>query len=274
MSKRGIAFGLVFSLFFVAHAQRKMAFPFGGEYNEEQVLHLGFFFTYQIAHYKATKNPGWQLANGGEEELRLQGISTPSAIGGVGFGIPVDVRLGGNLNFILRPTYLIFSNQSVNYTFLNTATGEQRIIKKYHKEDMEAGASGNNSDKNFFAFEMPVLFKFKSDMKQLYGEDKYRGYIVGGAKFSRNIGRNKYYNNLTENPPAYMPLIVKPYYFSYEAGVGVDLFFDYFKMSAELKWSQSMNSVLDKKWNNRPNPFMDPIDKLLLRSLQFSLIFE
>lgn len=272
--KKGIAVSLLCSLFFVAQAQRKMTFPFGGEYNEDQVLHLGFFFTYQTAYYKATKNDNWQQTDGGNEQQKLRGISTPSATGGVGFGIPVDIRLGGNTNFILRPTYLIFANQSVNYTFLNTETGEQVTIKKYHKEDIEANASGEQMDRNFFTFEMPVLLKFKSNMKQLYGEDRYRGYIVGGVKWTRNIGRNKYYNNLTDNPPARMPLIVKPYHFSYEAGVGVDLFFDYFKMSAELKWSQSMGNVLDKKWNNRPNPFMDPIDKLLLRNIQFSLIFE
>lgn len=274
MIKKGIAVSLLFSLFLGAQAQKRIAFPFGGEYNEDQVLHLGFFFTYQMAYYKATKNNGWQETNGGNAQQKLVGISTPSSIGGVGFGIPVDVRLGGNTHFIVRPTYVIFANQSVNYTYLNTQTGEQITIKKYHKEDVSPNASQENLDRNFFAFEMPVLLKFKSNMKQMYGEDKYRGYLVGGVKFTRNIGRNKYYNNLTDNLPLNMPLIVKPYYLSYEAGVGVDLFFDYFKMSAELKWSQSMKNILDKKWNNKPNPFMDPIDKLLLRNIQFSLIFE
>lgn len=271
-SKRLIAFGLVFSFLSVVNAQKKIAIPFSGSYDENQILHLGFFFTYQTSYYKASKRSGWQMSDGGMENNKLAGLATPSALGGIGFGIPVDVKLGGNANFILRPTYLIFANQGIDYTFLNELTGEYTTVTKHQREDMER--TSNDLDKNFFAFEMPVLFKFKSDMKQLYGEDKYRGYLIGGAKLSRNIGRNKYYNNLTQNPPAYMPLIVKPYYFSYEAGVGVDLFFDYFKMSAELKWSQTMNSVLDKKWNNLPNPYMEPIDKLLLRSIQFSLIFE
>lgn len=274
MIKKGLSVGLLLSLFFVANAQKRITFPFGGAYDENQVLHLGFFFTYQTSYYKVSKNKDWQLSDGGVSGQKLVGMSTPAATGGVGFGIPVDIRLGGNANFIIRPTYLIFASQSLDYTFLNESTGERTTISKYHKEDIENTSASSTMDRNFFAFEMPVLLKFKSDMKQIYGEDKYRGYIVGGAKFSRNIGRNKYYDGLTENPPARMPLIVKPYYFSYEAGAGVDIYFEYFKMSAELKWSQSINSILDKKLDRGPNPFMQPIDKLLLRSLQFSLIFE
>jgi len=260
-----------------AQAQRHWGMPFSGLYDENEILHLGFFFTYQTSYYKATKKPGWENTDGGAAGQRLVGIATPAAMGGLGFGIPVDLRLGENTNFILKPTYLIFSNQAVEYTFAKTFYTDEKVpyttVKKYHKEDLQNN-SPDGLDRNFFAFEMPILLKFKSDMKKIYGQDKYRGYVVGGAKFTRNIGRNKYYDNLTENPAEYMPLIVKPYFFSYEAGVGVDLFFDYFKMSAELKWSQSMNSILDKKWNARPNPYMEPLDKLLLRSIQFSLIFE
>lgn len=273
MIKKGVVLGFMLVLFFAANAQKRMTLPFSGAYDEDQILHLGFFFTYQTSYYKATKNRNWQASDGGVPGRKLVGLKTPAGMGGIGFGIPVDVRLGGNANFIIRPTYLIFANQSLDYTFLDETTGERITVSKYHKE--EPGRTvGETLDKNFFAFEMPILFKFKSDMKKIYGEDKYRGYLVGGAKFSRNIGRNKYYNDLTENLPEFMPIIVKPYYFSYEAGVGVDFFFEYFKMSAELKWSQTMNSILDKKWKNLPNPYMDPIDKLSLRSIQFSLIFE
>lgn len=274
MKKKGIALSLMLVFCLIASAQKRMTLPFSGEYDEDQILHLGFFFTYQTSYYKATKNANWQSANGGVAGRRLVGLKTPAGMGGMGFGIPIDVRLGGNANFIVRPTYLIFADQSLDYVFLEEATGERITVTKYHKEEPRSNVSSNSLDKNFFAFEMPILVKFKSDMKKIYGEDKYRGYIVGGAKFTRNIGRNKYYNELTENLPEFMPIIVKPYYFSYEAGVGVDLFFEYFKMSAELKWSQTVNSILDKKWKNLPNPFMDPLDKLLLRSIQFSLIFE
>jgi hypothetical protein len=58
---------------------------------------------------------------------------------------------------------------------------------------------------------------------------------------------------------------------SYEVGLGLDIYFEYFKMSPEIKWSQSFGNVLDKRELNK---FNTPIDKLLLRSIQFSLIFE
>ncbi|QNL50008.1 hypothetical protein H8S90_25545 [Olivibacter sp. SDN3] len=271
--KGGIVMVFLLGSCFVLQAQ-KVAIPFGGAYDENQILHVGFFFNYQTSYYKVRKSSGWQNADGGIPGRRLVGISTPTAMGGLGFGIPVDVRLGGNTNFIFRPSYIIFANQPLNYQFREGSS--TYTVSKYHKEEMEREGGNDELDRNFFVFDMPVLLKFKSDMKQLYGEDKYRGYVVGGFKFTRNIGRNKYYNRLidTPNPADRMPLIVQPSYFSYEAGVGADFFFEYFKMSTELKWSQSMHSILDKNFSGRSNPFMDPIDKLLLRSIQFSLIFE
>jgi hypothetical protein len=66
-------------------------------------------------------------------------------------------------------------------------------------------------------------------------------------------------------------LKLKPDFLSYEFGLGVDIYFEYFKMSTEIKWSQSIGNMLSKK---DVNAFNTPIDKLLLRSVQFSLIFE
>jgi hypothetical protein len=59
----------------------------------------------------------------------------------------------------------------------------------------------------------------------------------------------------------------------YEAGVGLDLYFEWFKLSPEIKFSQTTKSVLLDK-DRLENPYIAPIDKMFLRNLQFSLFFE
>ena len=58
----------------------------------------------------------------------------------------------------------------------------------------------------------------------------------------------------------------------YEAGVGFDFYFEFFKLSPEIKWSQSVNNVLAS--NSSPNAYSTPLEKLFLRNFQFSLYFE
>ena len=63
----------------------------------------------------------------------------------------------------------------------------------------------------------------------------------------------------------------KKSYLSYEAAFGMDLYFEYFKMSPEIKFSYTLNDILDR---TEPNPYNAPIDKLMLRHVTFSLFFE
>ncbi|HYK77360.1 MAG TPA: PorT family protein, partial [Daejeonella sp.] len=56
----------------------------------------------------------------------------------------------------------------------------------------------------------------------------------------------------------------------YEAGIGFDLYFEFFKLSPEIKLANTFKSVL------RPenHPYSSPLDRLFLRNFQFSLYFE
>ena len=59
----------------------------------------------------------------------------------------------------------------------------------------------------------------------------------------------------------------------YEAGLGLDLYFEFFKLSPEIKFSQSRKSVL-KDSDRLENPYTAPINKLFAKNIQFSLFFE
>lgn len=162
---------------------------------------------------------------------------------GVGLGLLSDLRLGENVDLRFSPT-ILFAKKRLGFNYDPTSP-----ISKVVKASL---------------LELPLTFKFKSDRR-----GNYRIYLLGGGKYSRNVApKSKPQNNFN---PSNDEVKLKPDFISYEFGLGVDIYFEYFKMSPEIKWSQSFGNVLDKR---DPNSFNTPIDKLLLRSIQFSLIFE
>jgi hypothetical protein len=94
--------------------------------------------------------------------------------------------------------------------------------------------------------------------------------MLGGAKFTTDISSKKKTNNSLITDPAEKFINNKRNYLSYEAGLGFDLYFEYFKMSPEIKLSYSLKNVL----KDEPTRFAAPIDKLMLRHVTFSLFFE
>jgi hypothetical protein len=159
-------------------------------------------------------------------------------------GLLSDLRLGENADLRFSPT-ILFAKKKLDYNY-----DPNDPISKIVRASL---------------LELPLTFKFKSDRRE-----NYRIYLLGGGKYSRNvIPKNKSDDSSLSDDEKYVK--IKPDFFSYEFGLGVDIYFEYFKMSPEIKWSQSFGNVLDKRELNK---FNTPIDKLLLRSIQFSLIFE
>lgn len=160
---------------------------------------------------------------------------------GVGLGLLSDLRLGENADLRFSPT-ILFAKKKLEFNY--NVDSISKII-------------------NASLLELPLTFKFKSDRR-----DNYRIFLLGGGKYSRNIIPKNKLGGSSLSPDN---VKLKRDFFSYEFGLGVDIYFEYFKMSPEIKWSQSFGNVLDKRELNR---FNTPIDKLLLRTIQFSLIFE
>jgi hypothetical protein len=238
-----IVFLLLFSIPIIAQQR------WGGGVDYDRI-HFGFSFHYMASSFKVFKNAEWKNPYS-DPSVRgpLKEIASPMK-GGVGLGLLADLRLGDNTNLRFSPT-ILFAEKIINYSYadsINLISREPNI---------------SNKDVKASLLELPLTFKFKSDRRKNYGV-----YLLGGGKYSRNVARLKDDSNLPDNEKK---IKLKPNFFSYEFGLGVDIYFEYFKMSPEIKWSQSLGNVLDK---SDPNAFNSPIDKLLLRSIQFSLIFE
>ena len=224
----------------------------GGGVDDENI-HFGFSFHYIHADYKIVLKPDWQMPSSQtspDGTPPFTSIRSPFTRG-VGLGLLADLKLTENANLRFTPT-LAFSNKVVEYNLAISPTEEGE--KKPH-----------NPVRPTSYIDLPLLFKFKSDRK-----GNMRGYLIGGGKYAINVTSRKRYDD-SGNVPTEKYLKTKPGYFSYEAGIGFDIYFDFFKMSPEVRWVQSIGNVLDDR---EPNMYNDPIERLTLRNFQISLFFE
>jgi len=224
-------------------AQRVPAWGGGAD---QQDLSFGFSFTYVSSDFKIVKQPYFRNPfldeNGVQVKGPLNSISSKSS-SGFGVGFLTRYRLTEHLEVRTTPS-LIFADRYLHYSYVDQS------------EDVDKKVQTTSVD-------VPLQIKLKSDR---LGD--FRGYVVGGLKYSQTIGSKK-------NSDANLDLsekLVKNVsgYASYEAGVGCDIYFEFFKLSPEIKISNSIGNVLISE----NNPYSAPLSRLGLHTIMFSLIFE
>lgn len=242
----------------------------GGGVDDED-WSFGFNFQYISAEYKILKNQNWrapfyELPNSFNPSYdpnsglpitgSLNSISSqPSQ--GFGLGFVMNRRITDNFDVRATPS-LIFSDRVVTYEYVPMASVD----------------AGNGQTKNFQTsidrkvqatmFEFPLGIKVKSNRM-----NNFRAYWLGGMKGSIDIASKK--KTFDDGEVAINKFLKnKRNYFSYETGIGCDFYFEYFKMSPEIKLAYSTSDVLQ----HDDTVFANPIDKLMLRQLTFSLIFQ
>ena len=215
---------------------------------DDDPLHFGFTFQYISSEYKIIKKANWRDAypdpeGGPDLKPTLSSISSPTSPG-FGLGFVSNLRLGKNADLRFTPA-LVFSDRFLDYQYEDPEAFKQQKIQST-------------------LMDFPLGIKLKSDRRK-----NFRAYLLGGAKYSIDIVSKKKTNDvdniLTEKFVKNTKNILW-----YEAGIGFDLYFEFFKLSPELKLSNTFRNVL------RPedHPYSAPLDKLFLRNLQFSLYFE
>ncbi len=248
MKLRSCLFCLLTSLLpFGAFAQQNWG---GGVDNE--TLHFGFKFQYVAAEYKILKTAEWRgpfidQTDGSEMiPARLMSLSSPVSKG-FALGFVSDYKLGENTNLRFTPG-LVFSDISAIYEFDDPAYSVEKKVQATFVD-------------------LPLGFKLKSNR-----QNNYRAYILAGAKYSMDIvSRKKKDDSALIASEKYLKSI--PNALWYEAGLGLDIYFEWFKLSPEIKFSQTTKSILLDK-DRLENPYIAPIDKMFLRNFQFSLFFE
>ncbi len=222
----------------------------GGVDNE--TLHFGFKFQYISAEYKILKTARWKepLADPADGTYfipsPLTSLSSPVSQG-FALGFVSDFKLTENTNIRFTPG-LVFSDILANYEFEDPAYNVQKKVQATF-------------------IDLPLGFKLKSNR-----QNNYRAYLIAGAKYSMDIvSKKKKDDSGFIGSEKFLKSV--PNSLWYEAGIGLDIYFEWFKLSPEIKFAQTTKSVLLDK-DRAENPYIAPIDKMFLRNFQFSLFFE
>ena len=272
MIKNGFGTILLFSLSFSdAIARRILSLPFAG-YDEDARVQVGFQYNYTNQKYQIVLNNNWLdialkipmednafFSSSVESAVFNQDVrvvySFPSQ--GFSFGIPIDVKWRERMALNFTPSFTIFNAHRIIYSSSDQNTpGIIRKSKHTFQDD---------KGDNFNSFEFPIALKLLSDNKKLTSLDThYWGYILGGVRLTRWAGIQRHYDQLELNVAAGQSvpesIILRPEYISLEGGVGFDIITSYFKVSPEVRFSQSVHNVLN---NNSllvlNNTYMAPI---------------
>ncbi|GHE23200.1 PorT [Sphingobacterium griseoflavum] len=259
-----------------AQAQKSLSLPFSAFYDEEAWLSMGLQYNYVNSSYLIGLKDNWtSLGNTTVPENNDLYIGNFSAIAsktghGMSVGLPIEVRFSDNLSSTFSPSFRFINNSGIQYQ--DTIAQSEPVIRNMRH------VSAQREGSNFNAFEFPFNIRFRSDEKILKNKfNRYRGYVTGGIRYTRWINLVGEYEEWMasplENRP--QPIVLKSGYLAWEAGVGVEIFFPFFRVSPEVKFIQSFGDVLDRSHAfARNNAFMAPLDKTYLRNIQFSLIFQ
>jgi len=237
---------VIFFVFCCSTVLRAQAPAWGGGADQND-LSFGFTFSYVSSYFKIIKKPDWRspyLDPGTNTYI----TDTLNSIGsnptpGFAVGFITRYRLTEHLEARATPS-LVFADRSISYAYVNPS---QDVTKQIQTTSVD----------------LPLLLKLKSDR---IGD--FRAYLLGGVKYTMAIG-SKLNSDANADPLAKLVKNTKGFG-SYEAGVGCDIYFEFFKLSPEIKISNSMSNVLLPE----NHPFSSPLSKLSLHTIMFSLYFE
>jgi len=249
MNLRAGLFVIFLFAFTTASAQN-----WGGGVDDENI-HFGFTFQYTNSTYKVQRKGTWRERFRDPETNvpltdSLTGVYSKSSPG-FGIGFVVNGRISNHADIRLTPV-LVFTDRLMQYDYEQPS----RVNMPFNSVEQKVSAT---------MVEFPLGIKIKSDRR-----NNFRAYMLYGAKYSMDIASKKKTDDSGQDY-IYKLLKNKKSYLSAEAAFGMDLYFEYFKMSPEIKLSYSLNNILN---NDEPNPYNAPIDRLMLRHVTFSLFFE
>jgi len=230
----------------------------GGGIDQED-FNWGFSFQYIASEYKIIRKPNWRNRFRDYEQPTnplitdsLNAISSPLSAG-FGIGFVINYKLTKNLDLRSTPT-LVFNDRLVDYQYeIPSVNGPSDFVDGKTQQKVSATM-----------VDLPLGIKLKSERRK-----DFRAYVLLGAKYSMDLASGKK-NKDDDKALIYKVLKNRKNFASYEAAIGFDLYFEYFKMSPELKVTHSFGDVL----KHENHPFASPIEKAILRNFTFSLFFE
>lgn len=177
-----------------------------------------------------------------ENNLKYDSLKRIESVSYPGFG------LGGLVNFRLADYWdlktmvnIQFARRDLNYHFTNDVLRTAEMEATY--------------------MELPLTFEYKSKRHK-----NIRLYVLAGATY-----RYDFTSDIDTDRSDTKPIVaLYPNTFSYDVGFGLDLYYDYFKFSPEIKLSNGLGNQLV------PDDFVyaSSLKRVSPKLIQFSLIFQ
>ncbi len=180
------------------------------EQYDNKFLHFGFTISLNIGRMYIESNPD-QIALA-DTMYNIKSKNFP----GLGLGAITNFRLGKSFDIRLVAPVISFVQRNIVYNF-PSGQKEVKIESAY--------CDGS------------LLFKYKSDRRK-----NVRAYVAVGPRFSYDFGSSVSRNRGLENPV----ISLVPFTWGWEAAFGLDIYFEYFKFSPEIKTCQTMGNALYK----------------------------
>ena len=200
---------------------------------DRKPIRFGFGIMASTAKLKFTTN---------DNNLNYDSLKIIESVYYPGFG------LGGVVNFRLADHWdlrtmlnIQFARRDMNYIFNKDVVKTPEIESTY--------------------MELPLTFEYKSKRHK-----NIRMYVLGGATF-----RYDFSSDIETDRSDTKPIVaLYPSTFSYDVGFGLDIYYDYFKFSPEVKLSNGLGNQLV------PDNFIyaSSLKRVSPKLLQFSLIFQ
>jgi len=225
---------LVFLFINLTTAQNRDVIEYKQNWDKQKVF-WGYFLGVNQKDFKITYNTPGAFVN-------------VKASSGFEVGLIGDLRLHKNINLRLEPG-LSSNSKTLEFTNENIVVPNENMrIRK---------VSGTY-------LRIPLLVKFSTN--RLYN---LRPYLIGGVSYDYNFSSNQ--DNPFDNDNGEFRM--KKFNFSYEMGVGIDLYLPFFIFSPSIRGVFNINNELVR--DNDPNsPWTGPIDYFGTRGVFLKLAFH
>lgn len=200
---------------------------------EEQWIHYGFLIGIHSSKYVIRHSEFFT-----SPAMDTVHSIVPGNLGGFKLGFVINMRVSQYLDFRMLPTVGFYEND-LTYRFTD-ATSIREL-------------------KDATMVELPLLFKYKSARR-----GNLAMYMVFGVNPSLEASGKGDEQDVGER------LELRNWNIGIDVGVGLDIFYPYFKFSPEIRYSYGLRNML----TNDPNSFSVGLDKLTTQNLGIFVTFE
>lgn len=163
-------------------------------------------------------------------------------------GIIANLKLSKYFDLRFIPS-LAFGERKLNYSFSKILAGGA-----FEQKDIEKSIISTHVD-------LPFHVKYQSERSK-----NFRAYVLSGVKFSIDLSSNSEKNK--EANEEFLRLKYTDLLF--EAGVGVNYYFNFFKFGIELKMAYGLKNLIDTE----NNVYADALASIHSKIFQLSITFE